>query len=125
MKWEWLVPLVEYTESWRQTRKLLDRSLRPGSMVAYRPLQLSKARILLAQLPTNPDEWEAHPEQFVIFYRRRYIYLSILQIVQPARRAYLGHGYGYEVKRQNDLRVNVSRKLSQLASEITGLRACQ
>jgi len=28
-------------------------------------------------------------------------------------------GYGYEVKRQNDLRVNVSRKLSQLASEIT------
>src|SRR5712675_3027025 len=72
MKWEWLVPLVEYTESWRQTRKLLDRSLRPGSMVAYRPLQLSKARILLAQLPTNPDEWEAHPEQFVIFYRRRY-----------------------------------------------------
>ena len=62
MKWEWLVPLVRYTEFWRQARKLLDRGLRPGAVVEYHPLQQMKVHALLARLLTNPDQWEVHLE---------------------------------------------------------------
>ena len=67
MKWDWVVPTAGYTEFWRQTRKLLDRGLRPAATSVYRPLQQTKARVLLVHLLAKPDEWEAHLEQFVIF----------------------------------------------------------
>ena len=62
MRWEWVVPFARYTEFWRQARRLLDRGLRPGAVAAYRPVQQAKARVLLAQLLANPDDWEAHLE---------------------------------------------------------------
>jgi cytochrome P450 len=59
------VPLARYTESWRQARKVLDRSLRPSAIAAYRSAQQMKAHTLLSRMLENPDEWEAHLEQFV------------------------------------------------------------
>jgi cytochrome P450 len=62
MRWEWVVPFARYTEFWRQARKVLDRGLRPGAVAAYRPVQQAKARALLFQLLTSPDDWETHLE---------------------------------------------------------------
>jgi cytochrome P450 len=62
MMWEWVVPFARYTEFWRQARKVLDRGLRPGAVAAYRPVQQAKARALLFQLLSNPDDWETHLE---------------------------------------------------------------
>jgi cytochrome P450 len=67
MKWGWIVTFSRYTESWRLTRKLLDRSLRPAAIVGYRPLMQTKAHALLTQLLSNPDQLEAHLHQFVVF----------------------------------------------------------
>ncbi len=65
MGWEWLVPFSGYTEFWRQARKLLDRGLRPGAAATYRPMQQTRARVLLTRLLTTPDEWKGHIELFV------------------------------------------------------------
>ncbi|KAH9985152.1 cytochrome P450 [Russula vinacea] len=66
MKWEWIVGFSRNTESWRLARKLLDRSLRPAAIAAYRPLLQKKAHVLLTQVLANPDELEAHLNQFVL-----------------------------------------------------------
>ena len=66
MKWEWIVGFSRNTESWRLARKLLDRSLRPAAIAAYRPLLQKKAHVLLTQVLANPDELEAHLSQFVL-----------------------------------------------------------
>jgi cytochrome P450 len=60
--WQRLLQTATYGESYRLARKLLDRGLRPGAAAQYRPMQQSKARILLSRLLENPDEWEAHFE---------------------------------------------------------------
>jgi cytochrome P450 len=60
--WQWLVSIARYGEPYRMARKILDRGLRPGAVAQYRPMQQSKARILLTRLLENPREWEAHFE---------------------------------------------------------------
>jgi hypothetical protein len=70
MKWEWNLAFSNYTESLRTRRKLLDRSLRPTSIAAYGPLLQTKAHVLLTQMLANPDEFEAHLYQFVVFLSR-------------------------------------------------------
>jgi cytochrome P450 len=65
MKWEWIVTFQKYTDSFRLSRKLLDRSLRPATIAAYRPLLETNAHNLLTQVFANPDEFEAHLYQFV------------------------------------------------------------
>ena len=67
MKWEWNLAFASYTESWRLARKLLDRSLRPATITAYRPLLQMKTHTLLTQVLANPGEFEAHLYQFVAF----------------------------------------------------------
>jgi cytochrome P450 len=67
MKWGWIVTFSGYTESWRQARKLLDRSLRPTAVAGYRPLMQAKTHVLLTRLLSTPDQFEAHLHQFVVF----------------------------------------------------------
>ena len=67
MKWEWIVTFQNYTESFRLSRKLLDRSLRPAAIAGYRFLLETSAHNLLIQVFANPDELEAHLYQFVAF----------------------------------------------------------
>jgi cytochrome P450 len=66
MKWEWIVGFSRNTESWHLARKLLDRSLRPATIAVYRPLLQTKAHDLLTRVLANPDELEAHLNQFVL-----------------------------------------------------------
>jgi len=67
MKWGWIVTFSQCNETWRSTRKLLERSLRPTTLVGYRPLMQAKTHVLLTQLLANPDALEDHLHQFVIF----------------------------------------------------------
>ena len=67
MQWEWSMGFSNYTETFRQARKLLDRSLRQATIVTYRPLLQTKAHVLLTHVLANPDELDAHFHQFVIF----------------------------------------------------------
>lgn len=99
MKWDWVVPVAGYTEFWRQTRKLLDRGLRPAATSVYRPLQQTKARVLLVHLLSKPDEWEAHLEHLTGE--------LILEL-----------GYGFQVQGRDDWRIKNARKLAQLAGEV-------
>jgi hypothetical protein len=62
MGWNWFLPAARYTERWQQGRKVLDRSLRPGAVALYRPMQQSKTRVFLTRLLESPSEWEAHVE---------------------------------------------------------------
>jgi cytochrome P450 len=62
MELGWLLPLIRFGEPWRQGRKVLDRGLRPGAAAAYRPMQESKARLLLTRMLKDPKDWEAHVE---------------------------------------------------------------
>jgi hypothetical protein len=66
MKWEWNVGFG-CTESWRLARRLLDRSLRPAGIAAYRPLLQTKSYALLSQVLGNPEDLEAHLNRFVAF----------------------------------------------------------
>ena len=70
MKWDWNVAFSKYTESWRLSRKLLDRDLRPAAIANYRPLLETKAHALLTRMLANPDDFEAHFNQYVVFLRR-------------------------------------------------------
>jgi hypothetical protein len=62
MGWNWFLPAARYTERWHQGRRVLDRSLRPGAVALYRPMQQSKTRVFLTRLLESPSEWEAHVE---------------------------------------------------------------
>jgi cytochrome P450 len=70
MKFQWNVIFSNYTESWRLSRKLLDRGFRPAAIATYRRLLETKAHALLTQMLANPDDFGAHVYQFVVFLRR-------------------------------------------------------
>ena len=65
MNLERLLVFSRYNESFRQARKLLDRSLRPATLASYRPLLETRVHNLLARVLAKPDELEAHLKQFV------------------------------------------------------------
>jgi cytochrome P450 len=47
-------------ETWRDGRKLLDRSLGRGAMISYRQMMQERTREFLAQLRANPKDLHAH-----------------------------------------------------------------
>jgi cytochrome P450 len=73
MRFQWNVGMSNYTESWRLSRKLLDRGLRQAAIAAYRPLLETKVHALLTQMLANRDDFEAHFHQCVAFlWRHRF-----------------------------------------------------
>jgi hypothetical protein len=60
MELDWFVFSVGMSETWREGRKLLDRSLRPGATVSYRQMMQEKTHWFLAQLFANPKEFHHH-----------------------------------------------------------------
>jgi hypothetical protein len=60
MEWDWIMTFQNYTESFRLSRKLLDRSLRPAAIAAYHLLLETKSHNLLTQVFTDPDQLQAH-----------------------------------------------------------------
>ena len=59
---DWFTPNIGMTESWREERKILDRSLRAGATISYRQMMQEKTRWFLAQLFVNPNEFHHHIE---------------------------------------------------------------
>jgi len=57
---DWFVPHTGMCDTWREERKLLDRSLRAGATVSYRQMMEEKTRWFLAQLIANPKEFHHH-----------------------------------------------------------------
>ncbi|KAF8266319.1 cytochrome P450 [Lactarius quietus] len=99
MEWHFHLPLTKYGEAWRQGRKLLDRSLRPGAAASYRPMQQARARVLLTRLLATPNEWKDHVELF-------------------QGELILDMTYGYEVKGRQDKMLEVPKRFSDFASKV-------
>jgi hypothetical protein len=53
-------------EAWREGRKLLDRSLRPGGIMPYRQMMQENTGLFLAQLLVSPREFRSHIELSVV-----------------------------------------------------------
>jgi hypothetical protein len=57
MGWEWFHPTTPCGDYWREGRKILDRSLRAGTVMQYRPMQLAKTHDFLYQLLSEPESF--------------------------------------------------------------------
>jgi hypothetical protein len=94
MEWHWQLSFAKYGEAWRQGRRLLDRSLRPGAAATHRPVQEAGVRALLTRLLATPNQWQEHIELF-------------------QGELILGITYGYEVKGRHDRKLDVSKRLNE------------
>jgi cytochrome P450 len=119
MGWEWNVFFANCTESWRLARKLLDRSLRPAGIAAYRPLLQTKAYALLSQVLATPEDLEAHLNRFVAFVCHASGFSEYsFQLPSLSGSVVLAMGYGYEVKDLNDKTVKAAKTMVKLMGEI-------
>ncbi len=66
MDMEWMFPLSRKGKYWREGRKLLDRSLRPGATALHRRLIEEKTRVFLGQLLANPKAFREHIDMLVL-----------------------------------------------------------
>ena len=58
---DWFTPNLGINdETWREGRKLLERSLRACATIPYRQMMQEKTRWFLAQLFANPEEFHHH-----------------------------------------------------------------
>ena len=62
MEMDWPVFMTRMSEAWRDGRKILDPSLRPGAAMSYRQIMQEKTREFLAQLFATPKDFRAHIE---------------------------------------------------------------
>ena len=60
MEMDWHLALLQHNERWREGRKLIDRSLRPGATSSYRQMIEEKTRGFLGQLLAAPDDFRDH-----------------------------------------------------------------
>ena len=67
MDFDWPVFMARMGETWREGRKILDRSLGPGSAMSYRQMMQEKTREFLSQLLTTPKDFRAHIKLLVDF----------------------------------------------------------
>ena len=81
----------------------------------YRPMQQSRARVLLARLLATPKEWKDHIELYENWLLRiRYI----LILLRFQGEMILDMTYGYEVKGRHDKKLDVSKRLNDHAIAI-------
>jgi hypothetical protein len=64
MEMDWPVFMTRMSETWREGRKILDRSLRPGAAMSYRQMMQEKtASFSHSFLPiATPKDFRAHIE---------------------------------------------------------------
>ncbi|KAN0086124.1 Cytochrome P450 [Tylopilus felleus] len=80
--------VARYGEKWRLCRRIFQQTFRANVALRFRPLQLSRARELVANIMDNPDEYSSH---FLTF--------SAAVLLSPA--------YGYKPTPQNDPMVSI------------------
>ncbi|KAI0253723.1 cytochrome P450 [Lactifluus subvellereus] len=81
---DWLLPISRKSKSWREGRRLLDRSLRPGGTTSYRHMMEEKTRTFLAKLLDTPKHFRDH--------------IELLQ-----GRLVMSLTYGYDLKDNDDI----------------------
>ena len=57
---DWILSVARVGKYWREGRKLLDRSLRPGATASYRRMMEEYTRMFLGQLLEAPDDFRSH-----------------------------------------------------------------
>ena len=57
---DWLVPTIRSNEKWREARRLLDRSLGPGTTTSYRRMMEENTRRFLGGLLESPEDFLGH-----------------------------------------------------------------
>ncbi|KAH9163802.1 cytochrome P450 [Lactarius sanguifluus] len=90
MGMDWLFSLSRTGKYWREGRRLLDRSLRPGATVLHRHLIEEKTHAFLGQLLATPGAFRGH--------------LSLLQ-----GKIVMHLTYGYDLKENDDMLVPPKR----------------
>lgn len=50
----------EYGSEWRKHRRIFQQSFKPGSSLAYRPIQTRKMYDMLYGFLNTPEDFEAH-----------------------------------------------------------------
>ena len=63
---DWLLPTSRVGEYWREGRRLLDRSLGPGSTTAYRRMMEDNTHLFLGQLLETPEDFFGHIQLSVL-----------------------------------------------------------
>ena len=61
----WTLPVARKGKLWRDGRKLLDRSFRPGATALHRRLIEEKTRVFLGQLLSAPKRFREHIDLLV------------------------------------------------------------
>lgn len=61
----WTLPIARKGKLWRDGRKLLDRSLRPGATAMHQRLIEEKTRAFLRQLLFRPKHFREHIDLLV------------------------------------------------------------
>jgi hypothetical protein len=63
---DWLLGGLRKGELWREGRKILDRSLRPGATILYRQTMQENICEYLAWLLATPKEFRSHTSLLVV-----------------------------------------------------------
>jgi hypothetical protein len=66
MDFDWFLATMRKGTIWREGRKLLDRSLRPGATMEYRQMMQENIHGFLARLLAAPKEFRRHISLSVI-----------------------------------------------------------
>ncbi|KAI9448684.1 cytochrome P450 [Lactarius psammicola] len=87
---DWVFFLARMGNYWREGRRLLDRSLRPGATAPHRRLIEEKTRVFLGQLLVTPKEFREH--------------IDLLQ-----GRLVMHLTYGYDLKENDEILIPARR----------------
>lgn len=60
LEFDWLIPTTRESEYWRDGRRLLDRSLGPGTTISYRRMMEDNTHLFLGQLLEAPEDYFNH-----------------------------------------------------------------
>jgi hypothetical protein len=89
LEMDWLLPVARKGEVWREGRKILDRSLRPGSTMAYRQMMHENIRGFLARVLVTPKDFLDHIRLSVIVVL--YILPSLTAMKPPGKTYHVPH----------------------------------
>ncbi|KAH9042935.1 cytochrome P450 [Lactarius deliciosus] len=105
---DWLFPFARVGKYWREGRKLLDRSLRPGATASHRRLIEETTRVFLGQLLATPNAFREHLHLLVLLPRYP---IAVDSHCSLQGRIVMRLTYGYDLKENDDMLVPPKRAI--------------
>ncbi|KAI9433755.1 cytochrome P450 [Lactarius indigo] len=99
MEVDWILSIARMGEYWRESRKLLDRSLGASAIAPYRRMMEDNTRMFLGQLLEAPEDFSSH--------------IGLLQ-----GRLVMALTYGYDLKDNNDHMIVAPVQATHLLSRL-------